>query len=369
MDDITSLRVGLGARAYDIKIGNNLIANAGDVLGNIVAGRQAVIVSDSNVAPLHLDALASSLARVTRRCDRIIVPAGEASKNMQTLTGLLNDILDLGVDRGLVIVALGGGVIGDLAGFAAASLMRGVDFIQVPTSLLAQVDSSVGGKTGVNAPRGKNLIGAFYQPRAVLADTAALTTLPPRELRAGYAEVAKYGLLGDASFFAWLEDNGKAMLELEPQALNHAIMTSCAAKARIVEADEREAGQRALLNLGHTFAHAFEAEANYDGRLLHGEAVAAGMGVAFALSVRMGLCDQGDLDRVKAHLRGQQLPGDNKELAAGTAAAERLIAHMQNDKKVLDGKMRFILVKGIGEAFVASDVPLDDVRATLEGLH
>jgi 3-dehydroquinate synthase len=274
MDDITSLRVGLGARAYDIKIGNNLIANAGDVLGDIVAGRQAVIVSDSNVAPLHLDALASSLARVTRRCDRIIVPAGEASKNMQTLTGLLNDILDLGVDRGLVIVALGGGVIGDLAGFAAASLMRGVDFVQVPTSLLAQVDSSVGGKTGVNAPRGKNLIGAFYQPRAVLADTAALATLPPRELRAGYAEVAKYGLLGDASFFAWLEDNGKAMLELEPQALNHAIMTSCAAKARIVEADEREAGQRALLNLGHTFAHAFEAEAKYDGRLLHGEAVA-----------------------------------------------------------------------------------------------
>ena len=288
---------------------------------------------------------------------------------MQTLTGLLNDILDLGVDRGLVIVALGGGVIGDLAGFAAASLMRGVDFVQVPTSLLAQVDSSVGGKTGVNAPRGKNLIGAFFQPRAVLADTSALATLPPRELRAGYAEVAKYGLLGNARFFAWLEDNGKAVLELEPQALNHAIMTSCAAKARIVEADEREAGQRALLNFGHTFAHAFEAEANYDGRLLHGEAVAAGMVVAFALSVRMGLCNQGDLDRVKAHLRGQRLPGDNKELAAGNAAAERLIAHMQHDKKVLDGKMRFILVKGIGEAFVASDVPLDDVRATLEGLH
>ena len=245
--------------------------------------------------------------------------------------------------------------------------MRGVDFVQVPTSLLAQVDDEVA-RLGQRASW-QNLIGAFYQPRVVLADTAALATLPPRELRAGYAEVAKYGLLGDASFFAWLEDNGKAMLELEPQALNHAIMTSCAAKARIVEADEREAGQRALLNLGHTFAHAFEADANYDGRLLHGEAVAAGMGVAFALSVRMGLCDQGDLDRVKAHLRGQQLPGDNKELAAGNAAAERLIAHMQHDKKVLDGKMRFILVKGIGEAFVASDVPLDDVRATLEGLH
>ena len=369
MDDITSLRVGLGARTYDIKIGNNLIASAGDVLGDIVAERQAVIVSDSNVASLHLDALASSLSQVTRRCNRIIVPAGEASKNMQTLADLLNDILAFGVDRGLVIVALGGGVIGDLAGFAAASLLRGVDFVQIPTSLLAQVDSSVGGKTGVNVPRGKNLVGAFHQPRAVLADTAALATLPPRELRAGYAEMVKYGLLGDASFFSWLEDNGKAVLELEPQSLNHAIMASCAAKARIVEADEREAGQRALLNLGHTFAHAFEAEAKYDGRLLHGEAVAAGMGIAFALSVRMGLCDQGDLDRVKAHLKGQQLPGDNKELAAGNAAAEKLIAHMQHDKKVLHGKMRFILVKGIGKAFVASDVSLDDVYATLEGLH
>ncbi len=369
MDDITSLRVGLGLRAYDIKIGNNLIANAGDVLGDIVAGRQIVIVSDSNVARIHLDALTTSLNRVGRRCDSIIVPAGEASKNMQVLNNLLNEILELGVDRGLVIVALGGGVIGDLAGFAAASLLRGVDFVQLPTSLLAQVDSSVGGKTGVNAPRGKNLIGAFYQPKAVLADTAALATLSPRELRAGYAEVAKYGLLGDANFFAWLEQNGKAVLELEPKALNHAILTSCAAKARVIELDECEADQRALLNLGHTFAHAFEAEAGYDGRLLHGEAVAAGLGVAFALSVRMGLCNQEDLDRLRAHLKMQHLPRCNHELTAGNAKAEKLISHMQHDKKVLDGKMRFVLARGIGDTFVASDVPLDNVSATLEGLQ
>ncbi len=366
MDEIKSLRVGLGPRAYDIKIGNNLIANAGDLLGEIVAGRQTVIVTDSNVAAIHLDAIADSLGQVSRRCDSIIVPAGEASKNMQVFTGLLNDMLELGVDRGLVIVALGGGVIGDLVGFAAASLMRGVDFIQVPTSLLAQVDSSVGGKTGVNAPHGKNLIGAFYQPKAVLADTSALATLPLRELRAGYSEVVKYGLLGNAEFFGWLEHNGKAVLELDQQALTHAIMTSCAAKARIVEADEREANQRALLNLGHTFAHAFEAEAGYDGSLLHGEAVAAGLGVAFALSVRLGLCDQSDLDRLKAHLKMQHLPGGNNELLAGNASSETLISHMKHDKKVLDGKMRFVLLKGIGKAFVASDVALDDVRATLE---
>lgn len=367
MDDMTTLSVGLGPRAYDIKIGTNLIANAGEVLGEIVAGRQSVIVSDSNVAPIHLDALVASLNRVTRRCDQIIVPAGEASKNMQVLTGLLNEILEFDVDRGLVIIALGGGVIGDLAGFAAASLMRGVDFVQMPTSLLAQVDSSVGGKTGVNTPHGKNLIGAFYQPQAVLADTTALATLPPRELRAGYAEVVKYGLLGDANFFNWLEDNGKAVLELDPQALSYAVMTCCAAKARFVEADERETGRRSLLNLGHTFAHAFEAEAKYDGRLLHGEAVAAGMGVAFALSVRMGLCDKNDLDLMRAHLKLQKLPGDNQELTAGNAEPDALIAHMQHDKKVLGGNMRFVLVKGIGEAFVTSDVELDDVRAVLEG--
>ncbi len=366
MHDLTSLRVGLDRRAYDITIGNGLIANAHDVLGDIVAGRQVVIVSDSNVAPLHLDNLTTSLERVCRRCDSLIVPAGEASKGMAVLAKLLDDILALGVDRGLVLIALGGGVIGDLAGFAAASLLRGVDYIQVPTSLLAQVDSSVGGKTGVNAAKGKNLIGAFYQPRAVLADTGVLASLPSRELHAGYAEIVKYGLLGDAEFFGWLETNSRAVLALEEEALRHAIKTSCAAKAAIVEADEREAGQRALLNLGHTFAHAFEAEAHYDGRLLHGEAVAAGMGVAFELSARLGYCPEDDVARCKAHLRDNQLPEDHHHLPAGNAAADTLIAHMKHDKKVVDGEMRFVLAHGIGKAFVASDVPMTTVKNLLE---
>jgi 3-dehydroquinate synthase len=287
----STLRVGLGERAYDIVIGPDLIANAAQHLGDLVAGRQIVIVTDSNVATHHLHALEASLKPVSRRCDNIIVAAGEASKSMAVLAKLLDDILELGVDRGVMLVALGGGVIGDLVGFAAASLLRGVDFIQVPTSLLAQVDSSVGGKTGVNAASGKNLIGAFYQPKAVLADSTALASLPERELRAGYAEIVKYGLLGDVAFFNWLEKNGAAVLARQPIELAHAITTSCAAKARIVEADEREKDTRALLNLGHTFAHAFEAEAHYDGRLLHGEAVAAGMGLAFDLSARLGLCE------------------------------------------------------------------------------
>jgi 3-dehydroquinate synthase len=366
MQDTTSLSVGLGDRAYDIVIGGGLLATADTILGEIVAGKQIVIVTDSHVAPLHLSALKTSLSRTTRRCDTLIVSAGEASKSMTVLAGLLDEILDLGVDRGLVIVALGGGVIGDLAGFAAASLLRGVDFVQVPTSLLAQVDSSVGGKTGVNAGKGKNLIGAFYQPRAVLIDTDVLASLPARQLRAGYAEVVKYGLLGDAVFFEWLEHNGAAVLALEPSALIHAIKTSCTAKARIVEADERESGKRALLNLGHTFAHAFEAEALYDGRLLHGEAVAAGMGAAFDLSVKLGLCSSDDAVRCKDHLRRHQLPADNVELPAGNADADLLIAHMKHDKKVLDGKMRFVLVRAIGDAFVASDVAMDAVVSVLE---
>ncbi|MDB2324201.1 3-dehydroquinate synthase [Alphaproteobacteria bacterium] len=366
MDDTTSLRVGLGERAYDITIGNGLIAGADEVLGDIVAGRQIVIITDDNIAPLHLAALEKSVGRVARRCDAIIIPAGEASKSMAVLAQLLDDILGLGVDRGLLIIALGGGVIGDLAGFAAASLLRGVDFVQMPTSLLAQVDSSVGGKTGVNAKRGKNLIGAFYQPKAVLADTGALDSLPARELRAGYAEVVKYGLLGDATFFDWLEGHGDAVLARSPDALRHAIKTSCAAKARIVEADEREAGQRALLNLGHTFAHAFEAEGKYDGRLLHGEAVAAGMGVAFALSAKLGLCIDADWQRCRAHLQASNLPASNHDLGAGNAKAEALIAHMQHDKKVLNGKLRFVLARAIGDAFVADDVDINAVKSVLE---
>lgn len=366
MQTTQTLTVGLDDRAYDIVIGPDLLGTADQILGAVAADRHIIIISDETVAGLHLHTLETSLNKCARRLDTVRVPAGEASKSMTMLARVLDDILALGVDRGVLLVAFGGGVVGDLAGFAAASLLRGVDFVQIPTSLLAQVDSSVGGKTGVNAAAGKNLIGAFYQPKMVLADSSILATLPPREIRAGYAEIVKYGLLGDAAFFAWLEENGAAVLDQEPDALIHAVKTSCAAKARIVEADEREAGKRALLNLGHTFAHAFEAEAGYDGRLLHGEAVAAGMGLAFDLSARMGLCTAADASRVAAHLTTHGLPAGIDTVPAGRATPARLIAHMKKDKKVLNGQMRFVLATGIGDAFVCSDVPLDLVTELLE---
>jgi 3-dehydroquinate synthase len=360
------LTVGLGARAYDIVIGPDLIAHAGTILGDIAADRHIIIVSDQNVAALHRQRLTAGLTGTARRLDWFDVPAGESSKSMPVLARLLDDILRMGVDRAILLVAFGGGVVGDLAGFAAASLLRGVDFVQIPTSLLAQVDSSVGGKTGVNAAAGKNLIGAFYQPRAVLADTSLLASLPVRELRAGYAEVVKYGLLGDAAFFDWLEAHGQRVLAREQDALMKAIHQSCAAKARIVEADEREAGRRALLNLGHTFAHAFEAVAGYDGRLLHGEAVAAGMGLAFDLSVDLDLCDADDRDRCKAHLLGCGLPAGQTDLPAGNADAATLIGHMQHDKKTRNGTLHFILARAIGETFVSGDVPRAAVEALLK---
>jgi 3-dehydroquinate synthase len=361
-----SLTVGLGDRAYDITIGPDLIGRSAVLLGPIAAGRHIVVISDAQVATLHLQSLLAGLSPAARRIDHFVVSPGEASKSMSILAKLLDDILAIGVDRSVLLIAFGGGVIGDLAGFVAASLLRGVDFVQIPTSLLAQVDSSVGGKTGVNAKAGKNLIGAFYQPKAVLADTRLLGTLPPRELRAGYAEIVKYGLLGDAAFFDWLDSNGDAVLNLEADALRHAIYTSCCAKARIVEADEREAGKRALLNLGHTFAHAFEAVANYDGRLLHGEAVAAGMGLAFDLSVDMGLCAADAASRCKDHLIRTGLPCGQASLPAGNAAASILLGHMKHDKKVRNGVMHFVLVRAIGDAFVHGDVPEDVVMNLLE---
>ena len=362
----TSLTVGLGERAYDITIGPGLIDQAGYILGEIAADRHTIVVSDDQVASLHLQRLFDGLLPVTRKLDQFVIASGEASKSMVVLAQLLDDILAIGVDRSVLLVAFGGGVIGDLTGFAAASLLRGVDFVQIPTTLLAQVDSSVGGKTGVNAKAGKNLIGAFYQPRAVLADTNLLATLPLRELRAGYAEVVKYGLLGDARFFDWLEQHGAEVLTLEPNALQHAIHKSCCAKAYIVEADEREADKRALLNLGHTFGHAFEAAAQYDGRLLHGEAVAAGMGMAFDLSVDLGLCAQQSADRCKSHLQAIGLPSDQASLPAGSAPAEILLRHMKNDKKTRNGVMHFVLARAIGDAFVHGDVPEAVVTKLLE---
>lgn len=359
--------VGLGARAYDIHIGPNLLANAAQYIGPFIQGKKVIIISDETVGALYEDTLMRQLDGIWRDGSAMRVPAGEASKSLPQFSALCNQILDSGIDRQTVLIALGGGVIGDLVGYVAASLLRGLDFIQIPTSLLAQVDSSVGGKTGINAHAGKNLIGAFHQPRLVLADTSLLDSLSLREMRAGYAEVVKYGLLGDMAFFEWLETHGADVLARDPDALAYAVAASCQAKADIVVADETEAGKRALLNLGHTFAHAFEAEAGYDGRLLHGEAVAAGMGVAFDFSAAIGFCNGQDVMRVKAHLTACGLPSSRAELPAGDAGSEQLLRHMKKDKKVENAALTFILVRGIGDAEIHKNVPADTVLAFLEG--
>jgi len=294
-----------------------------------------------------------------------VMPPGEGSKSFLGLEKLSGDLLNSGVDRGGLIVALGGGVIGDLTGFAAGILKRGVAFAQVPTTLLAQVDSSVGGKTAINAPQGKNLIGLFHQPRIVIADTALLATLPRRELLAGYAEVVKYGALGDADFFEWLEANGVKALAGDSDALIHAVAHSCRMKAAIVARDERETGERALLNLGHTFGHALEAATGFSDRLIHGEGVAIGMALAFQLSVRLGLAPGQDAERFVRHLKAAGLPSAISDIPGPRPATDDLIAAMGHDKKVKDGKLTFILLKGLGRSFVTSDVPLGAVRDVL----
>lgn len=362
-----TVQVGLDKRAYNILIGAGLLADAASHIGPFIEGRKLVIISDTHVGPLYEGALSSQLEGICRALMCLRIPAGEASKSLSQFTQLCNQILDSGIDRQTVLIALGGGVIGDLVGFVAASLLRGLDFIQIPTSLLAQVDSSVGGKTGINAEAGKNLIGAFHQPRLVLADISLLDSLPAREMRSGYAEIVKYGLLGDADFFAWLEAHGADVLAHDREALARAVVTSCQAKADIVVGDETEAGQRALLNLGHTFAHAFEAEANYDGRLRHGEAVAAGMGMAFAFSEFLGLCSAADTARAKAHLRACDLPTGRSDLPAGNGTTQRLLSHMKKDKKVKNGALTFILARAIGAAEIHADMPVAKVQAFLEG--
>lgn len=356
--------VALADRAYDIIVGSGVLADAGRWIVPHCKRRRAVIVSDETVAALHLPTLQAALAAARIAADAVILPPGEGSKSFAMLERLLNDLLAREVERGDILIALGGGVVGDLVGFAAAILRRGVDFIQIPTTLLAQVDSSVGGKTGINTPHGKNLVGAFHQPRLVLADADVLGTLPPRQMRAGYAEVMKYGLLGDAPFFAWLEQNGAAVLAGEPAALRHAVVTSCRAKAAIVLEDEREAGRRALLNLGHTFGHALEAETGFSDRLLHGEAVAAGMVLAFDLSVRLGLCPAADAERVRAHVRAVGLPVTGRDIGAEFNAVS-LRRHMNQDKKVADGRITFVLAQGIGRALLRNDVPEDALAAVL----
>ncbi len=359
--------VDLGARAYDVLVGPDLVARAGDLILARFGKARAAIVTDENVAKHHLPLLEAALQSAGRHAGTVVLPPGEATKSFAELGRLSEGLLALKLERGDLIVALGGGVIGDLAGFAAAILRRGVRFVQIPTSLLAQVDSSVGGKTGINTPQGKNLIGAFHQPSLVLADTKALSTLPAREMRAGYAEVAKYGLLGDARFFGWLEQNWQRLFGNDPATLTEAIEVSIAAKARIVERDETETGDRMLLNLGHTFGHALEAWAGYSSRLLHGEAVAIGMAQAARFSEERGLCPTGTAARVEKHLRAVGLP----TRIAHVPGSERpdpkaLFALMQQDKKVQAGRLTFILMRAIGDAFVTREVEADDVAAFLE---
>ncbi len=365
-DGPAALTVDLGERSYDILVGDGLLAGAGKLIAPILAEPRAVVITDENVEKHCLGTLEKSLDESGIDHQSIVLKAGEQTKDFAHVEALWGQLLDHRVERTTTLIALGGGVVGDITGFAAAVTLRGMDFIQIPTTLLAQVDSSVGGKTGINTPQGKNLIGAFHQPRLVLADIGALASLPPREMRAGYAEVVKHGLIADADFFAWLEANGPAVIEGDPEACRHAVLTSCRAKASIVQADETEKGSRALLNLGHTFGHALEAQTGYSNALNHGEAVAIGLGLAFDLSVRMGLCPGEDRDRLRGHLAAVGLPVGLDDLTDGGWSAAGLIDLMGQDKKVRSGAMTFVLLRGIGQAFITQDVDLGLLAEVLE---
>jgi shikimate kinase/3-dehydroquinate synthase len=357
------LHVSLATTHYDVVIGDGLLSRAGALLAPLLPQKRAIVVTDQTVAELHLPTLLHGLAETGIAASSIVVKGGEASKSLEVYADVVDQLLEARVERRTAVIALGGGVVGDLAGFAAATTLRGLPFVQIPTTLLSQVDSSVGGKAGVNTRRGKNLVGAFYQPRMVLADTGVLATLPGRELKAGYAEIAKAGLIGDAAFFAWCERNGAAVIGGDREAQAEAIKRACAFKAAVVGDDEREEKPndgRALLNLGHTFGHALEAEYGYDGGLLHGEGVAVGLGLAFKLSARLGHCAPADAERVIAHVSAVGLPADLSMLNRRFSAAT-LIGHMRRDKKVRDGALNFVLTRGIGQAFTSSDVPPDAV--------
>ena len=356
--------VALAERAYDIVIGRGVLSSLGARIKALRPGAKVAIVTDETVAQKHLAATQASLTSAGIDSSAIVVPPGEGSKNYATFEKVCEAIIAAKIERSDLIVALGGGVIGDLAGYAAASVRRGLDFVQVPTTLLSQVDSSVGGKTGINSKLGKNLIGAFHQPILVIADTALLDTLSGREFRAGYAEVMKFGLLGDAAFFTWLESNWQDLFAGGP-AREHAIAICCRGKAGVVSRDERENGERALLNLGHTFGHAFEAGAGFSQRLLHGEAVALGSTMAFEFSARKGLSSAADATRVRAHLDAVGLPTQVKQVQGGVPSVDALMDLIGQDKKVKRGKLTFILVRGIGQAFVAGDVDPADVRGFL----
>lgn len=360
------VRVELGERSYDILIGPDLLAHAGSRIAACLPGARTLIVTDENVAAAQLPRLRAALDQAGIGHETLVLPAGEKTKNFDALRTVVGAILDARLERGDAVIALGGGVIGDLAGFAAGIARRGMALVQVPTSLLAQVDSSVGGKTGINAEQGKNLIGVFHQPRLVLADTTSLDSLPPRELRAGYAEVAKYGLIDQPDFFAWLERNWREVFAGGP-ARTVAIARSCRAKAAIVARDERETGDRALLNLGHTFGHALEGATGYDAaRLVHGEAVAIGMVLAHRFSARLGLASPDDADRVEAHLAEAGLPVRIGDIPGPALDADTLLGFMLQDKKVSRGQLTFILTRGIGRSFIARDVAPAELAAFLK---
>ncbi|OZA09336.1 MAG: 3-dehydroquinate synthase [Rhodobacterales bacterium 17-64-5] len=358
--------VELGDRSYEVRIAQGLLLRAGEEIAPLLRRKRVAVVTDRTVADLHLATLVAALADAGIASETLILPAGEATKGWQHLGQVTEWLLEENVERRDLVLVLGGGVIGDLVGFSAAILRRGVRFVQVPTTLLAQVDSSVGGKTGINTAQGKNLVGAFHQPSLVLADIDVLATLPDRDLLSGYGEVVKYGLLGDAAFFDWLEDNGPALRRGDQAARLAAVTRSVAMKAGIVARDETEEGERALLNLGHTFCHALEKATGFSDRLLHGEGVAIGCTLALELSARLGLCPQEDPSRLRAHLRAMGMKVDLADIPGDLPGAEALVVLMGQDKKVVDGQLRFILAHGIGKAFVAKDVPGDAVLQLLQ---
>jgi 3-dehydroquinate synthase len=360
-----TVEVHLGDRSYTIHIGTGLLAEAGAFIAPILRRKKVAIITDENVAALHLETLKAGLAKDGIEATALVLPAGESTKSWKYLEKSVEWLLAERIERDDVVIAFGGGVIGDLAGFAAATLRRGVRFVQIPTSLLAQVDSSVGGKTGINSPLGKNLVGAFYQPQMVLADTDMLDTLTSRDFLAGYGEVVKYGLLGDAAFFDWLEVNAPLMAAGDVEKRIYAVKRSCQMKADIVARDEKERGDRALLNLGHTFCHALEAATGYSDRLLHGEGVAIGCALAFETSMRLGLCSQESPSRVREHLKAMGMKTDLSDIDGDLPTEDALVDLMGQDKKVVDGQLAFIMARAIGDSFVTRDVDLDVVRAVL----
>ncbi len=361
-----TVTVDLAGRSYPIHIGPGLLDQAGRHIGPHLKNRRCTIVTDETIAGFHLSTLMENLRDDGIDCRTVILPPGEKTKSFANLESVCSQLLASGLDRSDMVVALGGGVIGDLAGFAAAVVLRGIGFVQIPTTLLAQVDSSVGGKTGINTSHGKNLVGAFHQPVLVLADTALLDTLPEREVRAGYAETVKYGLIRDEAFFDWLTDNYDAVLSGDHAARIHAVEMSCRHKADVVAADEHERGMRALLNLGHTFGHAFEAETGYSDALLHGEAVALGTAMAFRMSHRLGLCSENSVARVEQHLTKVGLPTRVANIPVDRTSADQILAHMAKDKKAMGNTLAFILVRGIGDAFVSRDVEPDFLRKFIQ---